>query len=272
MELNVLAATLIALSVLVAVGGRKIIMPAGANVTNVNTEKILLKTGAKYTSEENKALLKKKIDQAGLELEPEYFIGLQIALPILSIAVLLPFVILGLIDIIWVILPVLILFFLPRAWLNKKAEARVAKLNNELPDFCINFASVLDSGADFLTATTEVSHSMKGELSKEFLRAVDDMAVGKRRTDALYDMANRCGIPDLTNLVRRIDEAQRYGTPLADAVRFHTEKIMQRRKNEGQEKAGKLVIKLLFPIMIFILLPMMGLLFFPVGYHLMQAF
>lgn len=273
MELNILAVTLIASALLVGVAGRKFTVPRGVEISG-NAEKVLLKTGTRFTNvtnEENKILLKKKLSQADLNIEPEYFIGLQIALPVISIVALMPLVLAGL-DIFWLVLPALIAYFAPRVWLNQKAKARVAKINKDLPGFCVTLSAVLSAGADFLTAITVVSQSMKGELSKEFLRTVDDMAVGKRRTDALYDMAARCGIPDLTDLVRRIDQSQRYSTGLADAVKNHAQQIMLRRKYDAHEKAGQLVIKLLFPILLFILLPMMGLLFFPVLYHLGNAF
>ena len=271
METNVLAVTLTSAAILVGVAGKKFTLPGGVEM-NGNAEKILLKTGMRYSSEENRTLLKKKIAQANLNFEPEYFTGLQIALPILSTIALMPLVMLRLMDIYWLVLPVMILFFAPRVWLNSKAKARVAKINKDLPEFCITLSAVLDAGADILLAITEVAYNMKGELGKEWLRATDDMAVGKRFTDALFEMAARCGVPDLTDLVRKIDQAKRYDTPLADAVRQHAQQMMLRRKYDGHRRAGELAIKLLLPVMIFVLLPMMGMLFFPVMYHMLYAF
>lgn len=271
METNVLAVTLTSAAILVGVAGKKFTLPGGVEM-NGNAEKILLKTGMRYSSEENRTLLKKKIAQANLNFEPEYFMGLQIALPILSAIALMPLVMFGLMDIYWLVLPAIILFVGPRVWLNSKAKSRVAKINKDLPEFCITLSAVLDAGADILMAITEVAYNMKGELGKEWLRATDNMAVGKRFTDALFEMSARCGVPDLTDLVRKIDQAKRYDTPLADAVRQHAQQMMLRRKHDGQRKAGELAIKLLFPVVIFVLLPMLGMLFFPVMYHMLNAY
>jgi Flp pilus assembly protein TadB len=272
MEGNILAATLASTSILVGLAGSKFSLSGGSKKKDRDMERILIKAGGRFSDDNGKLLLKKQILQADLDIEPEYFVGLQAALPVMSILVLLPLFMVGLLNVFWLVLLPLVLFFIPRLWLKSKAGARVAQINKDLPDFCVTFAAVLDAGTDFLTAITEVAYSMKGELSKEFLRAVDEMHVGKRRTDALYDMAARVGIPDLTDLVRRIDQAQRYGSPLVEAVKSHVRQIMLRRKYDGHVKAGKLAIRLLPIIMMFILLPMMGLLFFPAGYHILKAF
>lgn len=272
MNASVLTGFLMASAILVAMSGNKLTLPGGKKEMNGNAERILLKTGAKFSNEESKALLKKKLVQADINIEPEYFLGLQVGSPIISMIALLPLMLAGVLDIFFLILPALLLFFAPRIWLNGKAKARVMAIEKDLPDFCVTFASVLKAGADFLTALTEVSSNMTGELSKEFLRAVDDMSVGKRRSDALFEMAARCSISDLTDLVRVIDQSERYGTEKADAIKHHAEKIMTRKKYDSHKKAGELTIKLLPIILIFCLLPMMGLLFFPVMYHLGNAF
>jgi len=234
-------------------------------------DKILLRTGTKLSNENNKALLKKTITQAGLDIEPEYFIGLQVALPTIAVIALTPLVLAGL-DLFFLIPLVVLLYSGPRVWLNSLARKRVEAIEKALPDYCVTFATVLSAGADFLTAITEVAENMKGELGKEFLKTVDNMAVGDSRSKALGDMAARCGVADLTELVRKTDQAQRYGTPLADAVKLHAEQIMIRRRHEMQKKAGELTIKLLPVILLFCLLPMLGLLFFPIFYHLGAAF
>ncbi|OPX92354.1 MAG: hypothetical protein A4E53_00553 [Pelotomaculum sp. PtaB.Bin104] len=85
-------------------------------------------------------------------------------------------------------------------------------------------------------------------------------------------MANRCGIPELTGLVRKIQQAIRYGSPLEPVVMHHAEKIIDRQKHNAQKTAGELTIRLLFPIIIFILLPLFIFLGFPVAWNVLKAF
>ena len=235
------------------------------------SEQILLRTGTRLSNEDNTALLRKTIIHAGLEIEPAYIIGLQAALPVIAVIALAPFVLAGL-DIFFLIPPAVVLYLAPRFWLNNLARKRVAAIEKDLPEFCVSFATVLRAGADFLPAITEVALNMQGELGKEFKKTVDSMAVGDSRSKALGDMAARCGVADLTELVRKIDQAQRYGTALAEAVKLQSDQIMTRRRYDTQKRAGELTIKLLPVIMFFCLLPMLGLLFYPMLYHLNKAF
>ena len=270
MNVGLISGALLFAAVLAAFAGSFI---PGINKGELNRkyDMILLRTGTKLSNEDNAALLKKTIAQANLDLEPEYLIGLQVALPAIALIALLPLVLAGL-DVFFLIPPVVALYLAPRAWLNSLARKRAAAIEKDLPDFCVTFSTVLRAGADFLTAITEVSVNMKGELGKEFLKSVDNMAVGDSRSKALGDMAARCGVADLNELVRKIDQSQRYGAPLADAVKLHVDQIMARRRHLTQKKAGELTIKLLPVIMLFCLLPMLGLLFFPIFYHLGTAF
>jgi len=272
LDASITAAVLIAVSVLAAFGKVFTRDRPNKKLKDWQVDDLLTKTGTK-TSEESRMLLKRKLLQAGLEMEPEYFAGLQYALPLVSMIVLLPLVLLGVLHILLVIIIALILLVAPRMWLNSKAKNRVAAIEKDLPDFCTAFAAVLEAGADWRTAIREVCYSTKGELSAEFTKTMNAIdAGGERPGDALADMAYRCGIPDLTDLLRKIDQSHRYGTKLANVVRSHAEKIMTRRRHEGTKKAGELTIKLLPIILFFCLLPMMGLLFFPVMYHLGNAF
>ena len=270
MNVAVVCGALVFLAVMSAFSG-KIVAAFSREDINVQSENLLLRTGTKLSNEESKELLRKTIIQADLNIEPEYFIGLQFALVAITLLVLIPLVMAGM-DIFFIIPPVIVVFLLPKAWLNGRARKRVAEIENALPDFCVSFATVLSAGADFLTSVTEVASNMQGELGKEFLRAVDNMAVGDNRSKALGDLAARCGVPDLTELVRKIDQSQRYGSPLAEAVKLHSEQMMLRRRYDMQEKAGKLSIKLLPVIALSCVVPMLGLLLYPILYHLGTAF
>ena len=272
MDASMTAAALTAVSVLAAFSRAFSKDRPNKELKGWQVDDLLAKTGTK-TSEESRMLLKRKLLQAGLEIEPEYFAGLQNALPLVSIMVLLPLVLLGVLHVLLLIIIAIVLWVAPRIWLNSKVKTRVALIEKELPDFCTAFAAVLEAGADWRTAIREVSYSAKGELSGEFTKTMNYIDTGgKRPGDAMADMAYRCGLPDLTDLIRKIDQSRRYGTKLAEVVRSHAEKILTRRKHEGTKKAGELTIKLLPIILIFCLLPMMGLLFFPVMYHLSNAF
>ncbi|MHB8158114.1 MAG: type II secretion system F family protein, partial [Desulfocucumaceae bacterium] len=140
-----------------------------------------------------------------------------------------------------------------------------------IPDFCILLGNAI-KGADLLLALEEVAGTMKGDLAKEINRALMVMATGDSRAAALNKMALRCGIPELTGLVSKLQQAMRYGSPLELVVKHHAEKILARRKHETQKIAGELTIKLLFPIVLFILMPLFVLLGFPIVWNMRNIF
>jgi len=271
-DTSVLASALAASSVLVWVAGRRFNLPGGMKLKG-NSEEILIKAGNRFGNEINRNLLNHKLTQADIDMEPEYFIGLQIALPVVAITASLPFMLAGLVHIYWVVLPVIIIYFVPGVWLNKKAKNRVNAIRADVPEFCILLSNAMESGADLLMALEEVTASMKGELAKEINKTLADIATGDSRAAAFNKLAKRCGVPELTGLVRKITQVMRYGSEtLPNMVKHHAEKIRSQQRHDAQKTAGELTIKLLFPIIIFILMPLFGFLGFPVLWHMLKAF
>ncbi|KJR99568.1 MAG: hypothetical protein VR68_08600 [Peptococcaceae bacterium BRH_c4a] len=269
-DVAVVAGTLIALSVLVAVAGNKLKLPGGVELKG-SADELLQKTGRKLGNDVSLTVLQKKLIQADLNMQPEYFAGLQFALPIIGLAIFIPPALPGWIDFYWGVLAAILLYLAPGVWLNKMVRARIGSIKKDIPDFCMLFGNAL-KGADLMMALEVVARTMLGELSIEINRALMDMATGDNRAAALNKMALRCGIPELTGLVNKLQQAMRYGSPLEPVVKHHAEKILNRRKQETQKVAGELTIKLLFPIITFILLPLFAMIGFPIFWNMLMAF
>ncbi|MFZ5643887.1 MAG: type II secretion system F family protein [Bacillota bacterium] len=264
-----LSAALIAASILLAVAGNKLRLPGGVELRG-RADILLNKTGVRFGSDVSRTMLKKKLTQADLDIQPEYFAGLQYGLPLISAAILILPCLAGLIDIYWLVLICIALYLAPGMWLNNRVKNRIEAIKRDIPDFCMLLANAL-RGADIMLALEEVAYTMRGELAKEINRVIMDIATGDSREAALNKMALRCSIPELTGLVGKIQQAIRYGSPLEPVVKHHAEKIMARRKHETQKVAGELTIKLLFPIIFFILIPLFMLLGFPIGWNMLTA-
>jgi len=80
-----------------------------------------------------------------------------------------------------------------------------------------------------------------------------EMRAGKRRIDALRNLAERTGESELRKLVAILVQTDRFGTSIADSLRTHSDFMRVRRKQEAEERAGKVGVKLVFPIFFFIL-------------------
>lgn len=267
-----LSSAMAASSVLLLAAGNRLRLPGGVELKGV-AEDILSKTGQRYGGEVTRSLLEKKLVQANLNISPEYFSGLQIALPIITLVLSLPLSFMGAIDVYWALLPAVIAYFAPGLWLNGKAKRRIAKIKADIPDFCVMLGNALSSGADLLMALEKVSGAMKGELAGEIKRTLADIGAGDSRTEALDKLSRRCGIPELTGLVRKIQQAIRYGSEkLEGMVMHHAEKMLEKQKTSAQKAAGELTIKLLFPIVIFILLPLFVFIGFPIAWSVLKVF
>jgi tight adherence protein C len=90
-------------------------------------------------------------------------------------------------------------------------------------------------------------------ICEEFGIVTLEMRAGKRRAEALRNLAARTGERELQKLVAIMIQADRFGTSIADSLRVHADFMRIRRRQEAEERAGKIGVKLIFPIFFFIL-------------------
>ena len=102
----------------------------------------------------------------------------------------------------------------------------------------------------------EMEHA-HNELSDELGLVGLEMRAGKRRGEALKNLADRTGEPELRKLVAILIQTDRFGTSMGESLRTHSDFMRLRRKQEAEERAAKIGVKLVFPIFLFILPSMM---------------
>jgi tight adherence protein C len=107
------------------------------------------------------------------------------------------------------------------------------------------------------------------EISEELGLVTLEMRAGKRRSEALKNLADRSSESELRKLVATMIQADRFGTSIAEALRVHSDFMRVRRRQEAEERAGKVGVKLVFPIF-FCILPSM--LLVAAGPGLLQLF
>jgi len=91
------------------------------------------------------------------------------------------------------------------------------------------------------------------QLSEELSLVTLEMRAGKRRADALRNLAERTGEGELRKLVAILIQSDRFGTSMGESLRTHSDYLRTRRRQEAEERAGKVGVKLVFPIFFFIL-------------------
>jgi tight adherence protein C len=163
-------------------------------------------------------------------------------------------------------------FFLPGYVLDKKILKRQETLRLSLPDALDMMVVSVEAGLGLDQAIQHVGRELQmthRELSEELSLVNLEMRAGKRRSDALRNLAERTGEPELQKLVAVLVQTDRFGTSIGDSLRAHSDFLRVKRRQEAEERAGKVGVKLVFPIFFFIL---PGMLVVAAGPGLLQVF
>jgi len=148
---------------------------------------------------------------------------------------------------------------LPRMAVEHLIKRRQERLRLALPDaldlmvVCVEAGLGLDQA--FVSVTRELQATHR-EISEEFGLVNLEMRAGKRRADALHNLAERTGEDEVHKLVAILIQADRFGTSIAESLRTHADFMRIRRRQLAEERAGKVGVKLVFPIF-FCILPAM---------------
>jgi len=147
-------------------------------------------------------------------------------------------------------------WILPRFVLEKKVAKRELLLRLSLPDaldllvVSIEAGLGLDQAIQHVARELQVSHP---DLSEELSLVTLEMRAGKRRADALRHLAERTGEPEIGKLTAILIQNDRFGTSMGESLSTHSDFLRVRRRQEAEERAGKVGVKLVFPIFFFIL-------------------
>jgi tight adherence protein C len=147
-------------------------------------------------------------------------------------------------------------FRLPDFVLARRVKTRRRKLRQALPDaldlmvVCAESGLAIDRTLRLVGRELALVHPV---LSDELNLLGLEMTAGTRRKEALENLAIRTGEPEVRKFVTVLIQADRFGTEIAEALRVHADYLRVRRRIEAEERAGKVAVKLVFPIFLFIL-------------------
>lgn len=156
------------------------------------------------------------------------------------------------------VLPVgaLVGFFLPGFFLERMIDARQTRIRLSLPDALDLMVVCMEAGLGLDQAIANVARELRlthKDISEELGLVTLEMRAGKRRAESLKNLADRTGEPDLKKLVATMIQADRFGTSVADSLRTHGDFMRVRRRQDAEERAAKVGVKMVFPIFFFIL-------------------
>ncbi len=145
-------------------------------------------------------------------------------------------------------------FYLPLFWLNSKVRTRQHDIQKALPDALDLLTISVEAGLGFDAAMVKVAEKSDNELSRAFARVNAEIRVGKLRRDALRDMANRVEVPDMTNFIAAIIQADQLGVSMSKVLRIQSEQMRVKRRQRAEEQAAQAPVKMMFPL-VFLIFP-----------------
>ena len=145
-------------------------------------------------------------------------------------------------------------FIFPDLILKSRGKRRKFLIGRVLPETIDLLGLCVGAGLDFMAAVRWVVEKVKlNPMIEELILVLKEINVGKPRIQALRDMSKRVDIADVTSFVRILIQADRMGTPVEDTFRILSEDTRIRRFHRGERQAMKAPLKMLIPLIFFIL-------------------
>lgn len=154
------------------------------------------------------------------------------------------------------VLSALLGFYLPDIWLKYRADKRKQKMLEGLPDaldlmvICVEAGMGLDGAINRIAREIRLNSPV---LSDELNFLNLELRAGKLRQAALRNLALRTNLDEMNSLVTLLIQTDKFGTSVANALRVYSDSFRTQRYQKAEEQAAKIPVKLIFPLILFIL-------------------
>lgn len=156
--------------------------------------------------------------------------------------------------------------------LTSRISARKAEIYNQLPDMMDLLSVSVSAGLGFDQAMAYIVQKGEGALFQEINIAQREIALGRSRKEALEGLADRCDNIEIKTFVSAVLQADEMGASLQNVLQIQSATIRDTHKQNVEEKAQKLAIKILLPLVLFIFPVMFIVLLGPAAMSIFAAF
>jgi len=213
----------------------------------------------RFTPEKQLAQTRHQIELAGMSgtLEPTTFFAMRIAATIgLGVGAFLVFFVMSPERnpnaILYTIGGAALGYFFPVLWLSSKISKRQNNVLKALPDALDLLTICVEAGLGFDQAMGKVYEKWDNELSIAFGRVLREIQLGKLRREALRDMSDRTGVPDVTSFIAAVIQADQLGVSMTKILRVQADQMRVKRRQRAQEKAHQAPVKMMIPMVLLI--------------------
>ena len=141
-------------------------------------------------------------------------------------------------------------FMVPSARLKRAARERSTTIFKDLPDIVDMLAIAVEAGSGFEAAISTVCTNFHSPLTEELMVALQEMELGLSRREALQQLRDRVDVEPVRVMVLSLLQADALGIPIGRVLKSQAAEVRARRRAWAREKAAKLAVKMLFPIVV----------------------
>ncbi len=163
-------------------------------------------------------------------------------------------------------------YLTPDAILWGRAKERQELIGRALPDVLDQLTICVESGLGFDAAMKRVGAGAHGPLAEELRRTLNEIAVGVPRAEALAALAERTDVPELRHFVLAVRQADAFGLPIARVLRIQASQLRVKRRQAAEERALKMPVKIVFPLVTCIFPALFVVLLGPAVVRVLRAF
>ncbi|MDQ0731399.1 type II secretion system F family protein [Arthrobacter sp. B1I2] len=171
-----------------------------------------------------------------------------------------------------VVLAAALAYFVPDILVHGRGAERQKAIELELPNTLDQMLISVEAGLGFESAMARAAQNGKGPLAFELMRTLQDMQVGRSRAEAYEALGTRTDVPDLRAFIRSVVQADIYGIAIAKVLKTQAKQMRIKRRQRAEEKAMKLPVKVLFPLMFAILPVLFIVIIGPAAINVMKTF
>jgi tight adherence protein C len=160
----------------------------------------------------------------------------------------------------------------PNIYLYNTAQKRDLLMQKSMADAIDLLTISVEAGLGFDAALQQVARNTEGPLALEFGRVLQEMQIGRGRGDAMRALGDRTNLPDIRSFVSAMTQADSFGIPIAQVLRVQSNEIRIKRRQRAEEKAAQVPVKIMIPVVLFILPCLMIIVIGPAAISITGAF
>jgi len=171
--------------------------------------------------------------------------------------------------------PGLVGYMMPKYWVTKRQQQRQEEIQDGFPDSLDMMLVCVEAGQSMDQAIIRVAKEIRSSypaLSEEYEIVALQMKAGRDKPSVLSEMAERCGVQDISSFVTTLIQSQTFGTPVGDALRVYAGEMRDKRVMRAEEKANKLPTQMTLVTMTLTVPPLLIILVGPSILDIMKLF